>query len=238
MMYSEMPEFPVVPPTVHPLWQGSISSKHMDRGSGLPRGLKQVESFARDGFDGVAAHGLGGYMHDTNGRLLEASMQGRRSSSLPVISLEAQWRPCRRTCVGPSPVEPGRLSLRPPFVPRTGSNVTEPAAQALGPAYDQEVDHFHALWHQREQQRARAALLDEARSAKQMVLGLEDWERHHLGVRHDGDRTGYGTILHSAKTVFATRMKSPGSPAGYRSMKGSSVQSFKDSKSFRLAAMG
>lgn len=97
---------PLVPPSVHPEWQGSISSKWMDRMNGHERGLKPVRTYCRNGHDGIARQGLGAFFTDPTGNLYN---EGRRRVPFPEDGAETWperevvWRPSRRvSCVPPN----------------------------------------------------------------------------------------------------------------------------------------
>lgn len=107
---------PLVPPSIHPEWQGSISSKWMDRGNGHERGLKQVRTYCRNGHDGIARQGLGAYFTDPRGNVYN---EGRRHLPLPEDGFETWpdrevvWRPSRRvSCVPPNTLMKDQLTAK------------------------------------------------------------------------------------------------------------------------------
>mmetsp|Transcript_70942 Transcript_70942/g.178904 ORF Transcript_70942/g.178904 Transcript_70942/m.178904 type:complete len:246 (-) Transcript_70942:76-813(-) len=189
-------------PTQHPLWQGSVSSKWMDSASNQPRGRCMVPCSVNQGVDGVAARGLSGYFTDVPGKLREDRLQVRAfphegplaHSTPPLRGAELNWKTSRRVCAPPTVTEPTRLTAQPPFVPRKGSLVCSWSAQSLPPVYDAEGERYQRAHAEQRERVQKARARQEDRVARSMVLGLEDWERSHLGrgpgslSRRDGTR--------------------------------------------------
>eukprot|EP00931_Biecheleriopsis_adriatica_P122683 TRINITY_DN97694_c0_g1_i1.p1 TRINITY_DN97694_c0_g1~~TRINITY_DN97694_c0_g1_i1.p1 ORF type:complete len:286 (-),score=42.79 TRINITY_DN97694_c0_g1_i1:121-912(-) len=171
------PQGPVRAERDHPEWQGSISAHFIERGHGFHRGLKQVDCHSQHGVWGIAQQGLGGYMTDVRGKLEQDVQQGRRAHPMSRYqSEEVIWRPGRRSCAGPTVVEPDKISSRPAFVPRHGSFVTSDTARCLPPVYDPKVDRFQESSVQKDLRRRLQKERKEVRDAQRLVRSLDVWE--------------------------------------------------------------
>jgi len=176
-------------PLQHPMWQGSVSSKWMDAGSGTLRGKRAGDSVTRDGVDGIAARGFGGYFADAHGRVRESRLQVKAfvhegplaHMAPPKHSSEFEWRTSRRVCERADIVEPVKLSALPPFVPRRGHDVMHWGATCVPGAPDHEVERCARSYSESRLRMAKLKAKEEAKAARGMVHGLEDWEREHLG---------------------------------------------------------
>eukprot|EP00747_Dinoflagellata_sp_TGD_P162498 gnl/TRDRNA2_/TRDRNA2_180173_c0_seq1.p1 gnl/TRDRNA2_/TRDRNA2_180173_c0~~gnl/TRDRNA2_/TRDRNA2_180173_c0_seq1.p1 ORF type:complete len:276 (+),score=36.65 gnl/TRDRNA2_/TRDRNA2_180173_c0_seq1:91-918(+) len=192
-------------PNPHPLWQGSVPDKWMDQGSGYPRGPSIVCGPMRNGKDGVAAQGFGGYMTDHVGKRREETKELRCSKSAPVLmdastwhQREFKWKPSRRQGhhwhQGPGPGavrehdhagleyrgEPSKITKRPPFVKRDGNYVLHKQAEGLPPIYDAEIEKFHQKKQQDTYYDMKRKAIREDRAERRQVKNLENWERSHL----------------------------------------------------------
>jgi len=179
-------------PLVHHEWQGSVPSKWMDRGSGLPSGGafvpggRRVATNLREGYNGPCRLGLGGYFNDGGTKRIEELSQGKNRSCQPSLppahEREMQWRPSKRTCVQQCKSEPELLSGRPPFVQRKGCQILYHHAQPLPPTdHDLEVMEFKERAMRKAAEKKRRAFVTEDRKEKAMVSALEDWEQSHTG---------------------------------------------------------
>jgi len=204
-------------PTQHPLWQGSVSSKWMDAGSGAIRGKRAGDSLTRDGMDGIAARGFGGYFTDVPGRVRESRLQVKafvREGPLahmapPVHSSEFEWRTSRRVCDRTPVVEPTKLSALPPFVPRRGKEVMHWGASCVPGAPDHEVERCARSYSDSQLRAAKFKARQEARAAKGMVQGLENWEREHLARRGPrGSRAPSSASVDAASQGLRSRQSS------------------------------
>mmetsp|Transcript_121433 Transcript_121433/g.388341 ORF Transcript_121433/g.388341 Transcript_121433/m.388341 type:complete len:242 (-) Transcript_121433:67-792(-) len=171
-----------VPMAQHPMWQGSVSSKWMDAASGAPRCRIIVESYCRNGTNGISTHGLGGYFTDSRGKLREENLQGKAfvPEAPQKHSDEFVWRSSRRTCSHPTVFEPERLTASPPFVPRRGSTICHTSAASLPPVYNAAAELYHRSQGSQRERQVRRVAMQEDKMARTMVLGLDDWEREHL----------------------------------------------------------
>lgn len=202
-------EGPRQPPSVHPDWQGSISSKWMDSGSGLVRGLGRGKPNAlREGMDGPARQGLGGFAMDSYKRVQEECGVGKLKGCASVPSFppscppwadrpEAMvWKPCRRKLGHLQHPEPDKLTKRPPFVRRRGDVVVTHEARSH-PEYDLEASRFKDkvakdLFSRRKREELRADRME-----RDMVHKLEAWEREHLAGRRAVNGVQSTPNLHS-----------------------------------------
>lgn len=173
-----------MPPGRHPGWHGSVSAKWSDKfgAHGKPRCLRQVNTNARDGVDGISRQGLGGFFTDNEGRMREARAEGLRcfsTSSLPSRG-SAEWRPCRVIVQPPPVTEPTALSKHPPFVPRRGHSTSLREAQCYpmteDPGSTRRMQSF--LQHRRDKRYRQDSIAEN--SEREMVRNLEEWEREHL----------------------------------------------------------
>ncbi|CAJ1442273.1 unnamed protein product, partial [Effrenium voratum] len=90
----------------------------------------RVQTENRDGSTGVAQQGLGGYMTDVPGKLREDFLQVKRAHPMRYMrGQEVFWRPGRKVCSEPFPIEPEKLTDRPPFIHRKGSWVPRQASK-------------------------------------------------------------------------------------------------------------
>lgn len=200
-------------PFTHPEWQGSVPSKWMDRSNGHQRGPKFVSKHLRDGQDGIAAQGLGGYMADAAGRLHEESLRGRactNSRHLPFGSPEREqsWRPGKRFPSPPIKVEPNRLSRQPSFPSQEVSKVSRPI-KLHSNSQEQHVKGFVV---QRADRTKTTAVEEEAEAAKQMVQQLVDWERTHVrdSFAATGDiKTPFRSAIASHRSAALPTLASP-----------------------------
>lgn len=206
---------PPMPPTEHPLWQGSVSSKWMDPGSGKLRGKVSLNSDAREGKDGIARCGFAGFYGDVAGKLREERSAVRASPNPrpPLHGVEPTWRPSR-VCVEPLPIqEPTKLSAQPPFVKRTVVRLGREAktfplssswsAQHVGPHHDADVERYKRKSEDQRAHFARTQAQQEAMDARSMVAGLDDWERQHVRGR------SAGAVLAAQRREAAAAMLSP-----------------------------
>lgn len=179
-------------PTEHPLWQGSVSSKWMDAGSGKLRGRLALGSDAREGKDGLAKYGFAGFGGDVGGKLREeqAALRGSPQPRPAPHGSERTWRPSR-VCLEPRHIEePTKLSAQPPFVTRTVVRLgretkTFPlssswSAQHVGPHHDADLERYKRRCEDSRTHCARSQAEQEALDARSMVAGLDDWERQHV----------------------------------------------------------
>jgi len=149
---------PLKPLLQHPEWQGSVSSNCMDRGTGYLRGKPQLNSDITEGSNGVARRGLGGFAHDSQGRMYEEAQRRTKQSEGTHLGvapwgdhpMEFRWKPSKRKLedhefswrVGPSTShagllahvsEPNLLSKRPPFVEK--GQATKPLNKFVPPSF-------------------------------------------------------------------------------------------------------
>lgn len=154
----------------HPEWQGSVPCKFG------ARGLKRVECEARDGSWGIAKRGLGGYMTDVEGKRYEDTLQCKRPH--PNGSRHGQdvaWRPSRRCCPAPVPMEPDQMTKWPPWIPPKGTWVPRQAPN-MDDKFDMKVDPFSHTFVQRLRRRKREKESLENLQGKKLVQGLDVWE--------------------------------------------------------------
>lgn len=142
----------------HPEWQGSVSSKWMDRGSGYLRGKPQLNSDITEGVNGVARKGLGGFANDAQGRVHEETFRRTKQNASANVAvapwgdhpMEFKWKPSKRKLedhefnwrVGPGTShagllahvsEPDLLSKQPPFVQK--GQETKPVSKFVPPSF-------------------------------------------------------------------------------------------------------
>eukprot|EP00929_Paragymnodinium_shiwhaense_P050089 TRINITY_DN25248_c0_g1_i1.p1 TRINITY_DN25248_c0_g1~~TRINITY_DN25248_c0_g1_i1.p1 ORF type:complete len:241 (-),score=18.50 TRINITY_DN25248_c0_g1_i1:311-1033(-) len=179
----------VRPPPRHPEFQGSVPAHAMDRNSGSVPRKKMVETHNRSGHDGVCALGLAGYMADVSGKVAQdrsiAKMSNptmARFNATPWGEREAAWKTSRATTYHTCPEEPTSFSKIPPFVARRGNHVLYHSAQCLQTACDDvAADRFRQFSAKQAAMKARQRARQEDRQARDLVHGLENWERDHLG---------------------------------------------------------
>lgn len=177
---------------VHHEWLGSAPDKWMDRSSGKVRGVRQIPTALRNGIDGPARQGLGGYARDVPKRLCE-ERQETRSFSTPAHAarlggLELQWRPSRRSVEPPHVamraagcLEPELITKRPQFVPRHGQTVLRVEAEGLPPHYCEGSKRVSDCAVKALRRRQAAERKRERRHELRQVRDLEAWEAEHLG---------------------------------------------------------
>lgn len=189
---------PASPPREHPLWQGSVSSKWMDAGSGKLRGRQQIVSNVREGTDGLAKFGFAGYYNDADGKIRqEMSCCLAQPNPRPAPhGTEAPWKPTRR-CLEARPVkEPDKLTSQPPFVHKTVVRLGREAktfalasswsAQHVGAHYDAELEGYHRKNMQQCMHHTRSQAELETLEARGLVAGLDAWEKEHVKGKSPG----------------------------------------------------
>jgi hypothetical protein len=96
--YAPHNQGPTKPDDFHPDWQGSISSKWLDRNSNLPHSRKIVPTCCRNGDDAsFARQGPVGYFTDERGLM---QIEGKRQVQGPVSGVY-QWHPSKKPMTEP-----------------------------------------------------------------------------------------------------------------------------------------
>eukprot|EP00746_Dinoflagellata_sp_MGD_P161161 gnl/MRDRNA2_/MRDRNA2_88207_c0_seq1.p1 gnl/MRDRNA2_/MRDRNA2_88207_c0~~gnl/MRDRNA2_/MRDRNA2_88207_c0_seq1.p1 ORF type:complete len:236 (+),score=35.48 gnl/MRDRNA2_/MRDRNA2_88207_c0_seq1:111-818(+) len=180
----------VRPPPSHPDWQGSLPSKWMDRNTGATRGLRQVPTCCRNGIDGIARQGIGGFGTDWHGRIRDELSEGRSKAANPMLpgwgSREYQWKPSRKVdCMIPSAVvreqmQDVKWTEMPPYVRRRGNIVLDKCAEGFPPTVhgaNLESKVLQKRW----QKKHHAARMEDLH-ARHSVRDLDRWEERVLGT--------------------------------------------------------